>query len=470
MANVENFLQEITNRLDVVESRLGIKGGDSPSVKTVTVTAGDGIGSEAVSAFDDYVRAKVDPFVETGIKIGGKVAELGTALQESLSAVRAFIVTAGQSKKPTQETIDAMLKPITEKILVIQAFDTRDAFGNHAKALSEGIGSIMYVNPLIQTPAPHVEAFKDAAVFWINKVRKDYKERADGNLHMEWCKQLNDMFQGLYDFVKAYQKMGVQWNPQGKVVTGAPTTAQAAAKETKKEETSKAPVAAATGGISNVFAELSKIDQSSGKTAGLRHVTKDMKSKNLPPPKEGGVKKTGLKKKFGSSISTTHNPVFEIRGPKWQVDYQKDCVKTIEADQISIKNTVYIHGCEGATIVVKGKCNTITVDACKKTQVVFETVLATCEIVNSKSVKVQCNVNSPTISIDKSDGVTVYIMKRDVVKEIKFVTAKSSEMNVSYPSANEDEGFLEHALPEQFVHQIGSEDNVSTQVSDLYGH
>jgi adenylyl cyclase-associated protein len=60
-------------------------------------------------------------------------------------------------------------------------------------------------------------------------------------------------------------------------------------------------------------------------------------------------------------------------------------------------------------VQVKGKCNAISIDKCHKTGVVFEDVIATCEMVNCSSVQVQCTGSSPTVSVDKCDGVQVYI-------------------------------------------------------------
>ena len=38
---------------------------------------------------------------------------------------------------------------------------------------------------------------------------------------------------------------------------------------------------------------------------------------------------------------------------------------------------------------VKGKCNAISIDKCQKTGVVFEDVIASCELVNCSSVQVR---------------------------------------------------------------------------------
>ncbi len=56
---------------------------------------------------------------------------------------------------------------------------------------------------------------------------------------------------------------------------------------------------------------------------------------------------------------------------------------------------------------VKGKVNAITIDQCKKTGVVFDSLVASCELVNSSNLQVQVTGVMPTIAIDKCDGVQV---------------------------------------------------------------
>lgn len=58
---------------------------------------------------------------------------------------------------------------------------------------------------------------------------------------------------------------------------------------------------------------------------------------------------------------------------------------------------------------VKGKVNALTIDECSKVGVVFENLVASCEVVNSTGVQVQVTGLVPTIIVDKCDGVQVSI-------------------------------------------------------------
>jgi adenylyl cyclase-associated protein len=53
---------------------------------------------------------------------------------------------------------------------------------------------------------------------------------------------------------------------------------------------------------------------------------------------------------------------------------------------------------------VKGKVNSVMMDACKKVGIVFESVVASFEAVNCSSLQIQCTGACPSLNIDKTDG------------------------------------------------------------------
>ena len=121
--------------------------------------------------------------------------------------------------------------------------------------------------------------------------------------------------------------------------------------------------------------------------------------------------------------------------------------------------------------------NAITLDKSQKTGLVFENVVASCEVVNSRSVEVQCLGLVPTVAIDKVDGCQVrmlagfqavplmvaphtrsrlavcllqlYLSRESLTAAI--TTAKSSEVNVIIPGTSQDDDPTEAPIPEQFV-------------------
>jgi hypothetical protein len=227
----------------------------------------------------------------------------------------------------------------------------------------------------------------------------------------------------------------------------------------------------------NLFAELAAIDQSSGKTAGLRQ-TKKVNGKRIVENDKSNVMTEAKKKKIAKmrglgggakkgTVEKTKPPICELRGKKWAIENQVGMC-TLDEDKCNKKQTVYIFNCKGATIQILGKVNMITVDKCTKTNVVFNDVMGGCELVNCKQTKVQANGQCATVAIDKTDGCVVYAGKV-CWENLSIVASKSSEMNVSWPGETEDDAWNEACIPEQYQHKI-REDKVTCEVSDLYTH
>jgi len=189
-----------------------------------------------------------------------------------------------------------------------------------------------------------------------------------------------------------------------------------------------------------------------------------------PPP---APKPKVAKSSFGASKKPLGPPVYEFKdqGMKWIVENQtKDTnpngVLTVEVTDP--KHQVYIYKCENATIDIKGKCKAVVVDTCTKTNVLCDTCISCIEIVNGKRMQVQVRGLCPSIAIDKTDGCLTYLSK-DSASVTTFVTSKSSEMNVSWPDANDE--YKEKAIPEQFQHKLDPESgSISSDISDLYSH
>jgi adenylyl cyclase-associated protein len=128
---------------------------------------------------------------------------------------------------------------------------------------------------------------------------------------------------------------------------------------------------------------------------GLKKVTADMQTHKNPglrdtkpiPAKE---KKSVSPPKYGASTAPQKPPKFELEGKKWIVEFQRNNSGiVIPADQAEVNQSVYVYKCDGSTIQVKGKVNNIILDSCKKTAVVFGSVVSSCEFINCQSVQMQ---------------------------------------------------------------------------------
>ena len=121
--------------------------------------------------------------------------------------------------------------------------------------------------------------------------------------------------------------------------------------------------------------------------------------------------------------------------------------------------------CENATIQIKGKLKSVILDSCVKSNLVFESAISSCEVVNCKRVQIQSTGICPSYSIDKTDGCLVYL-SAEAAPISGFVTSKSSEMNVSWMDEKSGEQ-KEAPIPEQFVHKLQN-GAITSDVSDLY--
>merc|ERR1711991_1194737 len=98
----------------------------------------------------------------------------------------------------------------------------------------------------------------------------------------------------------------------------------------------------------------------------------------------------------------------------------------------------------------EGKVNSIALDGCKKVGLVFDECLATCEVMNCQSVKVQIKNKVPALAVDKTAGIQVFLPATSLDTEL--VSATSSEMNVvvPHPSGKDEDDPIEIPIPEQF--------------------
>jgi adenylyl cyclase-associated protein len=263
----------------------------------------------------------------------------------------------------------------------------------------------------------------------------------------------------------------VAWNFRGtdssSFVPPAAGAAPAPAAAAASAPAAAKPSVAVGGGIGDLKSEL-KMDNAA---AGLKKVTKDMqtwradyKGGDAPKPTPKVAPRPVVVKTKG-----THMVEFKKQGMRWCVEAQTKDDGVVEVVVEDPKHSVAIYGCFQATIDIKGKCKGVTLDSCEQTQVFVDTVLSSVELVNCKRMKVQIREMAPTVAIDKTDGCQVFLSKDGL--ETGFTTAKSSEMNVSFPDPKTGD-LIETPIPEQFVHRVilGDSPHMSADVSDLYTH
>ncbi|XP_076066666.1 adenylyl cyclase-associated protein 1 isoform X2 [Oratosquilla oratoria] len=453
-------LAALVARLETAVEKLEKSAGGSGAASDSAAPAKEVCTVPFVLAYDDFLSGPFKSFLDCSEKIGGDVASIAKIVQATFTTQRAFLVMVSKSKKPSEADLPKVLEPMGKKIQ--EVIDFRESHRssprfNHLSAISESIPGLSWV-AVAPAPAPFVKEMGDAAVFYTNRVLKDYRDK--DKKHVEWVQHWNTVFKDLQEYVRKFHTTGAAWNagggdaltnlkaapPAGSVPPppppgGIPPPPPMINLEPKKVETED-------DGRAALFADLNKgLDI----TCSLKKVSDDMKTHKNPSLREGPKPFTKsssppVNKTSGPSNSiASRPPKFALEGRKWFVEYQKNQPE-LTISKTSMDQSVYMFRCENTVVQVKGKINSLVMDSCKKSSVVFDTLVSGLEIVNCQSSKAQVMDKLPTVTIEKTDGCQVFLSKASLATEI--VTAKSSEMNIMIPTASGE--FNELPVPEQF--------------------
>uniref|UniRef100_A0A383VPJ4 C-CAP/cofactor C-like domain-containing protein n=1 Tax=Tetradesmus obliquus TaxID=3088 RepID=A0A383VPJ4_TETOB len=481
--------------------------------------AGGSPGSGELAAYDKLLAEQLQPFMSNAAAVGGEVLEISKLVEKAFKEQRTVLLVASKAKQPDTAQLQSVLAPVAEPMMAASSLadNRRSPCFQQNKVAAEALQALSwlaYTGPScgLPQPAQHVAESWNAAEFFANKLLREF--RGVDEAQVAWVQALKDLFAGLQKFVRASCPSGLRWNPNGCTSIAAalaaaagssPAAAAAAAPPAAAPAAAGRPrgpppppppppagmmqeaFAAAAGGSSSSSKPaggaapaaaggmqdvLKSLQQGAGVTAGLRRVTDDMKAKNRAErsgavPAVAAAAPSGGGTRQPAAAAPAKPPRFELEQErKWVVEWQVG-QKELLVNVADPKQSVYIYNCSDCVVQVKGKCNAISIDKCKKTGVVFEDVIASCELVNCSSVQVQCTGTVPTVSVDKCDGVQAYIPHRMAANpDFQVVTAKSSEVNLLVLAANPDaEDVAEHAVPEQFISTFVNGKLVTTAAS-----
>ncbi|KAL4280235.1 hypothetical protein GQ457_03G002770 [Hibiscus cannabinus] len=457
---------KLVERLEAAVARLeALAAGGGVSSRGLPDIGSDMSSDPSIVAFNDLMDQYAAKVSDAAEKIGGQVLDVTKLLLEAFSVQKQLLVDIKQTQKPDMAGLAKFLEPLNEVIMIVtaKAEQRGSEFFNHFKSAAESLSALAWIAYTgkdcgMSMPIAHVEESWQAAEFYTNKVLVEYKTK-DPN-HVEWAKALKELYlPGLRDYVKSHYPLGPVWNASGKKVSTAPSKAPPPSAPGPpaapcpppashfSSESSKPSSSQPKQGMSAVFQEIN----SGSVTTGLRKVTDDMKSKNRTD-RSGVV--TTIEKKPRSSPATTApkvgQPKLELQmGRKWAVENQIG-VKNLVIDDCDAKQSVYVFGCKDSVLQIHGKVNNITLDKCSKMGVVFKDVVAAFEMVNCNVVEAQCQGIAPTISVDNTSGAQLYLSKDSL--QASITTAKSIDINVLVPGADSNSDWVEHPLPQQYIH------------------
>ncbi|XP_077263886.1 adenylyl cyclase-associated protein 1 isoform X2 [Temnothorax americanus] len=480
----EEHLEELVNRLENVTRRLenfavqtqdtavqtstpspkrSTSSGSSLSLSSKQETIPNPPTNMSVAGYEDLLAGPVKEYLQLSQKIGGDVAVHSKLVEKAFQIQLQFVKMTASRPAPTNQSEQVSLfTPMSVQIQQIQEFREKNRgsqFFNHLSAISESIPALGWV-AVSPTPAPYVKEMNDAGQFYTNRVLKDWKEK--NKIHIDWCKAWVQTLTDLQQYVRQHHTTGLVW---GK--TAAPAGIPAGIPPPPPPSMPIGDIAPMVNDDrSALFAQ---INQGEDITKSLKKVTSDMQTHKNPalrsgpaPFKAPTVNAAPTKTVLPANVPIDKPPVFTRDGKKWLVEYHKG--ENLVIDDVEMNNVVYVFRCQDSTLTIKGKINSIVMDSCRKSSVVFDSLVSSIEFVNCQSVQMQVLGKVPTISIDKTDGCQMYLSAESLAVEL--ITSKSSEMNVMVPKANGD--YSEYPVPEQFKTTI-SKNGLSTMAVDSLG-
>lgn len=402
----------------------------------------------SVQSYKDIIQTQLATFLNISHQIGGEVAEQAKLVNDAFEAQLNYLNLAAESAQPSSEQQMKLLKPTSDKIQAVQNLREKNRaspYFNHLSAISESIPALGWVavNP---APAPYIKEMNDAGQFYTNRVLKDWKEK--DKKHVDWVRSWIELLTELQKFVKQYHTTGLVWS--GKKAAAGVVPPPPCGMPPPPPMNMPNLTDLHVGGSDCRSALIDEINQGENITRILKKVTSDMQT-HKNPSLRGSPVNSKATVGGGAAINSSgkpaiaKTPVFTRDGKKWLIEnYENNHELVVEGAEMN--NVVYMFRCMNCTLTVKGKINSIFMDSCRKSSVVFDTVISSAEFVNCQSVQMQVLGNVPTISIDKTDGCQMYLSDKSLGVEI--ISSKSSEMNVMVPKGNGD--YSEFPVPEQF--------------------
>jgi len=281
------------------------------------------------------------------------------------------------------------------------------------------------------TPAPFIGEMKDAAVFYANRVKKEYKDI--DRKHVEWADSFLTVLVQLQSYVRSYHTTGLTWNPNG-----------AEASFVSKGSIDKSALFSSLNKGEGITAGLKKVDRLAEKTKGGYGV-------GVVPVRTVPLKGAG---------TPTGPPKTQLMGNKWVVE--NHVTGEVVLDKAEKEQGIYIYNCGEVAISVKGKVNVITMDKCTRTGLIVTSVVSNLEVIGCKNVQLQVLQTAPTVTVENTDGMQLFLSES--AKDLDLFTCKSNSVNVLLEEQGQPGEFAENPVPEQLVTKVVNNKLVTTAV------
>lgn len=359
----------------------------------------------SIAEFEQIVDTNFSEYLQLSNVIGGQVAEQAAIVKRAIDEERKLLNLADQCRKPTDAQIQKLIQPLAGHIEQVQQLREKNrtsALFNHLSTISESVPALGWV-VVAPTPGPYVKEMRDSGQFYGNKVLVAYKGK-DAN-HVNWVNAWIEFLTSLHTYIRQLHTTGLVWNAKGCdpnqcISSAGCQTASNAGGAPPPPPPPPMPAlsTAAPADTTEIRSALMKdLNIGTDITKGLRRVTADQQTHKNPELRSqpGLVQKTtgaGQSQQPTKTLKDiTHPPKLCLEGRKWLVEYQVDQKDlTIQVNEMS--ESIHMYKCKNTLLIIKGKANSLILDSCVKTSVVFDDIVSSVEFVNCQDVKAQVNV------------------------------------------------------------------------------
>ncbi|CCH58956.1 hypothetical protein TBLA_0B01130 [Henningerozyma blattae CBS 6284] len=461
----------------------------TPAATVIQETA-DAAASDSISDFESFIKESMNPLVELAKKIDPVVEEATDFFKKAFVSQLKVIKLSESCKKPdfnSKEFMDVFTPINNDIIKLVEMKDKyhKSKYLSHLNSLIEGAPLFSWVT--VDKPVSFINDFKDASQFWTDRVLKDFRKTDENSV--QWVTKLLSMFDDLKAYVKKYHFNGISWNPKGMTLSEATandsssvdtntsasnnsinssSTAQSATSggppppppappasvfEINNDSSTASKPTPSSGGMSDVFSQLNAGEHI---TKGLKKVDKSQQTHKNPslrasstvPASSSVTKGPPPKPRKPNTLKTKKPPRKELLGSKWFIENYEDQIEPIVIEG-NKDESIFIGNCTNTIVQVKGKVNAISMSQSNGSSVVIDSSISGLEIIKCNKFGVQIDSYIPQITIDKSEGGTIYLSTDSLNAEI--YTSCSTALNVNLP-IGEDGDFVEFPIPEQLKH------------------
>lgn len=418
-------------------------------------------GDAGLLALTDIKSAQLASFVDLSAQIAEGVHKQAQAVASAYEAMLEIVRGASTRSKPEMEAFVTLLQPMNSEAGKVESlrdeYRNERALANYFATVPAGVAALGWVTiEGKQQASGYIQEMRDSTQFYANRALKDSKEAKP------WVQSYIAFLEALQAAVSTHYPEGLKWTGSGTapssnapVSSGAPpppppppSVSQLTAN--LPSQPASQPASQPQGGLSGVFAEL---NQGESIVSGLKKTDKKALKETKPPvsrstkpkPDAGHLSASG-------AVSTAPKklvPRIELVESKWHVEDLEDR-HDVEISA-SMGQSVQIDNCRNCTIKILGKAATFNLSRSNHVGLLVETMVASCDIVNSANFGLQVTGTVPSLMLDQCSQGSIYLSEDSL--GVDFYTSQTTAINVNIPEG-EPGAYREVPLGEQILHNI----------------